>query len=554
MSSDGNRFGHPYLSGILGKPKDCTGKQVVADFKSGEFTPILVAGICNPAGPTLTVFSLRKPDAGGEVWLCEHMLNPFQTSFHRMARVSPEAIGFSPGSGAKTGADALLAAFVRIHLAEDQSFTPGTYHTYLPAVSHQATESAVREWMEKSESTPCDLEDLTDASLSKDLLKRASYSRIQERIASRRITTKPDAEKLLSATLDPSQQAIERQGIIAGWDTAQARAPRLTVVTTTAEIKAVFDLVAKPMTSERPTKPINPSPWDDPTKGGRINPKIDELSRDLDEAARHREMRERQRQKAREAREASKEPIKQPMHVPKEVPPESWARQWGKLSQELSQRTRYERSGHWLEVWAQLKDGSSLQGGHYVEKWAEKAAELCTKGCSLGLVGMRQTSASHKGSPGVSFALTSPSGGAPVARQLMSIFARHGLGGALADAEANGRWAIVKYLYAPHWYAASGDRTFGADWSAYDQPTADHNEGKQRWCAGVEAAVRAALRELPPEAVDSILFDTYALKDTLDLLTRAQWLTLRNTPHPNLGALLLQPTIPPAGFWARLWG
>ena len=32
MSSEGNRFGQPYLSGILGEPKKSTGKQAVKDF------------------------------------------------------------------------------------------------------------------------------------------------------------------------------------------------------------------------------------------------------------------------------------------------------------------------------------------------------------------------------------------------------------------------------------------------------------------------------------------------------------------------------------------
>ena len=162
MSSEGNRFGQSYLSGILGEPKKSTGKRVLADFQSGAFTPILVAGICNPAGPTLTIFSFLKPDEEGEAWLCEHMLNPFQTTFHRMSRVHPEDVGFAPEGKATTGVDEALLAFARVHLALDQSFTPGTYHTYCAAVSRQATESALLAWMEKSEATPCDLEDLTD--------------------------------------------------------------------------------------------------------------------------------------------------------------------------------------------------------------------------------------------------------------------------------------------------------------------------------------------------------------------------------------------------------
>ena len=265
MSSEGNRFGQPYLSGILGEPKKSTGKQAVADFQSGAFTPILVAGICNPAGPTLTIFSLRKPDENGEAWLCEHMLNPFQTTFHRMSRVHPEDVGFAPEGKATTGVDEALLAFARVHLALDQSFTPGTYHTYCAAVSRQATESALLAWMEKSDGTPCDLEDLTNASLRNDFLKRASFARVQERIASKRKPNKADAEKLLRAALEPRQQAAERQGIIEGWDIAQVRSPRLKVVTTTAEIRELFDLVASATAAGdgKPTGPTHPNEYYD---------------------------------------------------------------------------------------------------------------------------------------------------------------------------------------------------------------------------------------------------------------------------------------------------
>ncbi len=273
-----------------------------------------------------------------------------------------------------------------------------------------------------------------------------------------------------------------------------------------------------------------------------------------EQIAHERALEERKRAQRERDDSAHREPVSYPLHVPKEVPADSWARRWGLLSNELSRRTRYERSGHWLDIWAQLKDGSSLQGGHYVEKWADKAQELCAKDCSLGLIGMRQTSASHEGSPGVTFVLTGPTGGAPVAHQLIGIFARHGLGGGLASAEASGRWAIVKYLYAPHWYVVSGDRTFGVDWSIYDHVGAHHNEGKRRWCDGVEAAIRQTLSELPSPVIDSLFFDSYQLMDTLDLLTPAQRLTLKKTPHAKLGELLSRPPIPEAGFWTRLWG
>jgi len=554
MSTGGNRFGPPYLSAVLGEAKKRTGKQVVTDFRGQGFIPILVAGICNPAGPTLTIFSFSKPDESGESWLCEHMLNPFQTSFHRMTKVRSADIGLTAEGMNDGGRDQALLAFADVHLTQDQSFTPGTFHTYCPAVSRTATESALLAWMEQSDSTPRDLDDLTRLPYKSDHLSRATFARIQERIADRRQPSAELATRLLRTALDPSQQAMERQAIIQGWDIAQARAPGLGVVTTTREIKEVFTLVAGPITASGTTLPVTPSPWDDPTKGGKLNPKINELDRELDEAARQRAHRALQRTEALEAKRVSKGPVKNPLRAPKDTPSDSWLSRWSELSQELSRRAGYERSGHWLEVWAQLKDGSSLQGGHHVEKWADQAAALAGQGCSLGLIALRQATPSVQGRPGVTFVLAGPTGGSPVARHLMSIFARHGLGGALADVEENGRWALVKYLYTPHWYAKAGDLTFGVDWSDYDQATSNHDEGRLLWCRGVETAIRDALNEFPARIVDALFFDTYDLHDRLELLTPSQWMTLRKTHHAKLGDLLAQPSIPAAGFWDKLWG
>lgn len=534
MSSDGNRFGHPYISGLVGKPRNSSGSKVLEDFRSGAFTPILAAGICNPAGPTLTIFSIRRPDENGDIWLCEHMLNPFQTSFHRMARLKPGAIEFSADGKATKGIDEALLSFARVHLAQDQSFTPGTYHTYLPAISKQATDQAVREWMEGSESTPCDLKDLTDAALRKDHLKRASFARIQERMASKRKTTKADAEKLLRAALEPGQQQTEREAIIEGWGIAQSRAPRLKVATTTEETRALIAMVVETPQPRKPPAPPSPEPR--PSRIVSINPvSTEEFIANW--SSRH-----------------ESGPRKSPIRFHGTIPRDSWANPWFSLSLDISKRTSYERSGHWLEVWAQLKGGGSLEGGHYVEKWKDLAQELHSKGCSLGLIAMRQSPANHEGRPGFTFVLGGTQTAPPMARRLMDIFARHGLGGALVDVEGSGRWVLVKYFYTPHWYVLSGDRTFGVDWSAYEQPTADQNEGKKLWCAGVEAAMRDALLELPADTIDSLFLDSYDLQDRVEVLTEDQWLKLKCTGHEKLGPLLALPAIPSASFWDKLWG
>ncbi len=539
MSSDGNRFGQPYVSDIIGEPKKSTGKQAVADFKSGAFTPIFVAGICNPAGPTLTIFSLRKPDDAGEAWLCEHMLNPFQTTFHRMARVHPEDVGFAPEGKASTGVDEALLAFARVHLAEDQSFTPGTYHTYCAATSRQATESALLAWMEKSESTPCDLEDLTSPSLRNDFLKRASFARIQERIASKRKTTKADAQKLLRAALEPRQQAAERQGIIEGWDIAQARAPGLKVVTTTAEIKELFDLVASAEAAGdgKPAGPTHPNEYYDVGSNALLVTRPDLFGQGV-----RRDGPPGQRS-AREAKPA--EP---------QFPADSWAAHWHQLAKRHGKKGQYARPPDGLEAWGQLHDGSSIQKSVRLGDWPDIVRVFAGKRFSLGQFAVRQQAIRVEGRPGVTFVFTAPGGGSRVARMAMAIFSGYNLGGALADSIDGGRWTSLTYLYSPHWYAASGDRSCGADWPTREKAGADDAEGRKLWCAGIEHAIRQVLAEVPAACVDSVYFDSYAANDRLDLLTDGQLKGLARTKAEDLEKVLSLRNPPEAGLWASLFG
>ena len=539
MSSEGNRFGQPYLSGILGEPKKSTGKQAVADFQSGAFTPILVAGICNPAGPTLTIFSLRKPDENGEAWLCEHMLNPFQTTFHRMSRVHPEDVGFAPEGKATTGVDEALLAFARVHLALDQSFTPGTYHTYCAAVSRQATESALLAWMEKSDGTPCDLEDLTNASLRNDFLKRASFARVQERIASKRKPNKADAEKLLRAALEPRQQAAERQGIIEGWDIAQVRSPRLKVVTTTAEIRELFDLVASATAAGdgKPTGPTHPNEYYDVGSDALLVTRPDLFGQGVRRDGPPGQRTERAAKPA--------EP---------QYPADSWAAHWYQLGKRHGKKGAYARPADGLEAWGQLTDGSSIQKSVRLADWPNIIRAFDDKKFSLGQFAVRQQGIQVEGRPGVTFLFTAPGGGSRVARMAMGIFSSHHLGGALADSIEGDRWTSLTYLYSPHWYATSGDRSFGADWPTREKTGADDAEGRKLWCAGIEHAIRQVLAEVPEANVDSLYFDSYAANDRLDLLTERQLKGLTRTKAEDLEKILSLPEPPDASLWASLFG
>ena len=539
MSPENHRFGRLFLAGIEGDAKPHAGKKAVADFKSGAFTPILVAGICNPAGPTLTIFSFLKRDEEDEAWLCEHMLNPFQTSFHRIARVHLSDVGFSLEGKATTGVDEALLAFARVHLALDQSFTPGTYHTYCAAVSRQATEAALLAWMEKSEDTPCDLEDLTDASLRTDFLKRASFARIQERISSKRKPTKADAEKLLRAALEPRQQAAERQGIIEGWDTAQARAPDLKVVTTTAEIKELFRLVASAnaVDASKPKDPTHPNEYYDVGLDVLLVTRPDLFGQGV------------RRDGPPGQRTAT--PTK-PAEL--EYPADSWAVHWHQLSKRHSKKGQYARPSDGLEAWGQLHDGSSIQKSVRLGDWPDIVRAFAGKRFSLGAFAVRQGEIRHEGCPGVTFIFASPSGGSRIARVAMRIFSHYNLGGALADSIQGDRWASLTYLYSPHWYAASGDRSFGADWQTREKSEADDFEGRKLWCAGIEHAIRQVLAEVPAACVDSLYFDSYAANDRLDLLTERQLKGLAGAKAEDLEKVLSLRNPPEAGLWTSLFG
>ncbi len=494
MSPAKHRFGRMFLSGIEGEAQPHNGKKTVDDFKSGAFTPILIAGICNPFGPTLTIFSIQRPDETGTAWLCEHMLNPFQTSFHRMLRLDGEHVRFTPEGRPCAGVDEALGDFAKVHLAEGQAFTPGTYHTYCEAVSPMATRDTLRAWMSRAETTPEDLKDLTDDMLSQQYALRCTPSRLHERRLNKRKPTMEDAINLAGAALSSRQQAVEREAIISGWDFAQQNAPSLKVATRTEEIKKVFALVA-------------------PTKADT------DLS------------------KARPGSAAG-----------------NWAAHWAALSRNIGKKGKCPREKDSLEAWGMFTDGSSIQKGARLAAWPEIVGLMKGKKFSMGQLAVRQPSIRAEGRPGVTFIFSSPAGGSPIARSAMAIFSSHNLGGALADSIESGRWASLTYIYSPHWYASAGDRSFGVEWANRETSDAADLEARRLWCVGIEGAIRQVMAEIPAAHIDSLFFDSYAANDRLELLTERQFESLTRTKAEDLEKVLALPHPPEPGFWASLFG
>lgn len=481
-----------FLGEIGENEKHYTGSKAVADFESGAFTPILVAGICNPFGPTLTIFSIKKPDETGTSWLCEHMLNPFNTSFHRMLQLNNEHVRFTPEGRPCAGVDEALRDFAKVHLADGQAFTPGTYHTYCDAVSPLTTLDVLCAWMSGAQTTSEDLKDLTDSRLSRQYVLRCTPSRIQERRADKRKPKKDEAVKLAGAVLQPQQKAVEKSAIIDGWDFAQRNAPRLKVVTRTEEIKKMLRLV-------------------DPTEGDA------DLSKPRPSAG-------------------------------------NWAAHWAKLSRTISKRGSFKRNRDGLEAWGQFSDGSSIQKSATLTDWPQISGLIRGKKFSMGQLAVRQSPIQSEGRPGVTFIFTSPGGGSPIARAAMSIFSRNNLGGALADSIERDKWASLTYIYSPHWYAAAGDSSFGVDWAEHEGSEADDHEARRQWCLGIEHAIRQVLAEIPADCVDSLYFDSYSANDRLELLTDGQFEGLTRTKAEDLAKVLALPHPPEPGFFASLFG
>lgn len=209
------------------------------------------------------------------------------------------------------------------------------------------------------------------------------------------------------------------------------------------------------------------------------------------------------------------------------------------FNRELARNSMYPRASRNLEVWAQLNDGGGVQVSTELEYWPKHGSKL-TGGCRHGLVAVRQDSATLEGVPGLILALSDPMGGGMATREAMKIFHRMNLGGALAHSEAGTSVSVLKFLYCPHWYATSGDTSFGVDWEAVDQPGADHSEAKFKWCTGIERIVRKVLAEIPELFIDTVCMDNYACNDRLDTLSAAELKALSRLEPDDLAAALIK--------------
>lgn len=244
-------------------------------------------------------------------------------------------------------------------------------------------------------------------------------------------------------------------------------------------------------------------------------------------------------------------PTSCPLEIPTDISRDSWLFHWSNFSKEISRKRVYDRSNHWLDIWARMKDGSKVWSSNNLNSWRELRSSVLDIECILGLVAVRQASPTIEGKPGFTIIIADPSA-KYLSESLISAFRQQGLSGPLVRYENNERWINIKYIYSPHWYAKSGDQIFKRDWSKLPKQAGQSNTAKTIWCTCVENAIREVLKKVPENCIESFYLDSYATNDEIDLLSKDQRRTLRITKPDKLEGLLLKPEIPPTGFWSSL--
>src|SRR5438876_173040 len=179
----------------------------------------------------------------------------------------------------------------------------------------------------------------------------------------------------------------------------------------------------------------------------------------------------------------------------------------------------------------------SIETSTTVECWPKLARNLRSGSRILtGMVAVRSSVGGCYGCPGLTIVVETPSGGATGALMVVERLGQRGISGCLATQENHGRFGIVRLIYAPFWYAAGEERLFGVDWARWASSAGDQNEGKRIWCEHAAVAVDEVLQELPPQLIDSLLFEEHVAIDRLGLWSKAAIPRRQNTNPKEIGA------------------
>lgn len=197
------------------------------------------------------------------------------------------------------------------------------------------------------------------------------------------------------------------------------------------------------------------------------------------------------------------------------APIDEWLNAW--LSAvDLAKAGKYRSPGP-LHVYAMTVGGGGAQFSGPVPAWEGLAGRLSGSKVSLGLVAVETGSPEHAyfKYPGVTLAFEGPGGGSQVARQVMTRLGRLGVGGVLAETDLSGRFGVLRLLMTPRWYAQSGDKLFGLDWSKVTNDPVHCDDAKKAWALGIQEALRKALADIPPAMIDTVRFGAFDIVDWL---------------------------------------
>jgi hypothetical protein len=219
------------------------------------------------------------------------------------------------------------------------------------------------------------------------------------------------------------------------------------------------------------------------------------------------------------------------------APIDEWLKTWVSAP-DLKKRGQYRSPGP-LHVYAMTAQGAGPQFSGPLSAWQDHARQLSSADVTLGLVAV-ETNVDHAyfKYPGVTLAFESPFGGSVLARDVMAILARVGVGGVLSETDQSGRFGVLRILMTPRWYAKSGDRLFGVDWSQVPNDPVHCESAKKTWALGIHAALRKALADIPAMCIDTVHFGAFDIVDWLHELGPRERTFLHGASPRQLGEAL----------------
>ena len=217
-----------------------------------------------------------------------------------------------------------------------------------------------------------------------------------------------------------------------------------------------------------------------------------------------------------------------------------WLRFWEHQRNACGKSGEYVRGEEAIEIWGQYASGGGIQVSEELSEWPRLAGQIMGKKFSVGIIAVRGDQPNSHFSPGITIVAESPGGGSMAARIIIGILSKRGVGGILARQEKNDRWAVVKLIYCPTWYALFGDKTFGINWTTRSKMRDGDASFKLAWCKHVSQLVEFVRKELPNGIIDSVFIDFYASNDTLHELPQDRINLLLSSDAEKLTEVLVR--------------